>query len=79
MTLASRQIIVVALTAIALTAAGHWFLLPRNKSVSTLTVKAVSAEHILAVKGRIRQRLQVDKHCLQLERSRRGRQLRHSW
>jgi len=50
----------VALAAVTFAIMGCWFLLPRDQEVTTLVVKRASADRILAVKGRIRPRLQVD-------------------
>lgn len=56
----SRQMLIVALTAVVLALAGYWLFAPRERAVSTILVTAAPAERILAVNGRIRPRLQVD-------------------
>lgn len=60
MKITSRQIMLVALAAVALAFAGYWLIAPRDKSVASLVVKRASADRILAVNGRIRPRLQID-------------------
>ena len=60
MKISNRSIWLVALAIIVLAGAGYWLLVPREKTVGAVEIKAAAAERILAVNGRIRPRLQVD-------------------
>ncbi len=60
MKISNRSIWLVALAIIVLAGAGYWLLVPREKTVAAVEIKAAAAERILAVNGRIRPRLQVD-------------------
>lgn len=60
MKLSFRQIVIVALATFVLALTGYWVLVPREKAVATVLIKAAPVDRILAVNGRIRPRLEVD-------------------
>jgi HlyD family secretion protein len=60
MSITRKQIILVALTVLALVAAGYWIFAPTEREVGAIRVEVAPASRMLAVNGRIRPRLQID-------------------